>query len=43
MTTVRTLSADDHLQEPKDLWQDRLPSKLRDRAPKLVRLDGLGS
>jgi predicted TIM-barrel fold metal-dependent hydrolase len=32
------LSADDHLQEPKDLWQDRLPTRLRDRAPRLVRL-----
>jgi hypothetical protein len=32
MTTVRALSADDHLQEPRDLWPDRLPSTLRDRA-----------
>ncbi|MEE9285595.1 MAG: amidohydrolase family protein [Dehalococcoidia bacterium] len=38
MAIERIISADDHLQEPADLWQARLPAALRDRAPKLVTL-----
>lgn len=30
------ISVDDHLLEPPDLWQKRVPAALRDRAPKLV-------
>jgi predicted TIM-barrel fold metal-dependent hydrolase len=36
---VPIISADDHLQEPADLWQKRLPAGLRERAPRLVRLE----
>lgn len=35
---VKIISADDHVQEPPDLWETRLPKALRDRAPKVVRL-----
>lgn len=32
------VSADCHIDEPHDLWYDRLPEGLRDRAPR--RIDG---
>ena len=32
------ISADDHIQEPPDLWSTRLPKNLRDRAPKVITL-----
>ena len=32
------ISSDDHVEEPKDTWQARVPAKLRDRAPKVVRV-----
>lgn len=39
--TAVLISADSHLNEPDNLWADRLPSKLRDRAPrKVVKQDG---
>ncbi len=38
MPDKRIISADDHVQEPADLWQSRLPARLRERAPKLVTL-----
>jgi predicted TIM-barrel fold metal-dependent hydrolase len=31
------ISVDDHVIEPPNLWQERLPAKLRDRGPKVVR------
>jgi hypothetical protein len=31
------ISVDDHILEPPDLWVDRVPSKDRDRAPRMVR------
>jgi predicted TIM-barrel fold metal-dependent hydrolase len=31
------ISVDDHLIEPARLWQERVPEKLRDRAPRIVR------
>ena len=34
------ISVDDHVLEPAHLWQERVPAKLRDRAPKLVGTDG---
>ncbi len=40
MSGYRIISADDHVQEPKDMWQQRVPAKLRDRAPKVVKVDG---
>lgn len=42
MADLRIISADDHLQEPMDLWQMRLPAKMRDRAPRLVTLSDGG-
>jgi predicted TIM-barrel fold metal-dependent hydrolase len=37
MTIDWFISVDDHLIEPARLWQERVPEKLRDRAPKIVR------
>src|SRR3954451_607207 len=31
------ISVDDHLVEPPDMFEGRLPAKLQDRAPKIVR------
>ncbi|MCB1002865.1 MAG: amidohydrolase, partial [Acidimicrobiales bacterium] len=31
------ISVDDHVMEPKDLWQRELPASLRDRGPRVVR------
>jgi predicted TIM-barrel fold metal-dependent hydrolase len=31
------ISVDDHVMEPKDLWQNELPPSLRDRGPRTVR------
>lgn len=31
------ISVDDHILEPRDLWQRELPASLRDRGPKVVR------
>jgi predicted TIM-barrel fold metal-dependent hydrolase len=33
------ISADSHVVEPHDLWANRVPSKFRDRAPRLVHED----
>ena len=33
------IDADAHVNEPPDLWQDRVPARLRDRAPKVVHTD----
>ena len=30
------ISADSHVNEPPELWSDRVPAKLRDRALRLV-------
>jgi predicted TIM-barrel fold metal-dependent hydrolase len=35
---IRIISADDHLQEPPDLWTTRLPKSLRERGPRVIRL-----
>jgi predicted TIM-barrel fold metal-dependent hydrolase len=34
------IDADAHVNEPPDTWQDRVPAALRERAPKVVRVDG---
>ena len=34
---TRVISADDHYQEPVGLFEDRLPAKFKDRAPKIIR------
>ena len=31
------ISVDDHVMEPKELWQEQLPPSLRDRGPRTVR------
>jgi len=33
------LDADAHVNEPPDTWQDRVPAKWRERAPKVVKSD----
>jgi len=38
MQATGIFSADDHVQEPRDLWQRNLPKRLRERAPRLVDL-----
>jgi predicted TIM-barrel fold metal-dependent hydrolase len=35
------ISVDDHVIEPKGLWQDRVPKADRDRAPRVVEEDGV--
>src|SRR5579883_949694 len=34
--TYNIISADDHVQEPPDTWQSRVPGKLKQRAPRIV-------
>ena len=36
MVDFPIVDADAHVNEPPDLWQKRVPAKLRDRAPKVV-------
>ena len=31
------ISVDDHILEPRDLWQRELPGSVRDRGPRSVR------
>jgi predicted TIM-barrel fold metal-dependent hydrolase len=38
--TTKIYSADDHLIEPANLWTDRVPAAYRDRAPKIIEIDG---
>jgi predicted TIM-barrel fold metal-dependent hydrolase len=38
MSSFKIISADDHVEEPRDTWQSRVPAKLRDRAPKVERV-----
>ena len=33
---VRVVDADAHVNEPPELWQERVPVRFRDRAPRLV-------
>lgn len=33
----RIISVDDHVVEPPELWQDRLPARLRERGPRVER------
>ena len=34
---MRVISADSHMMEPANLWETRLDTKLRDKAPKVVQ------
>jgi predicted TIM-barrel fold metal-dependent hydrolase len=36
---MQLISVDDHLIEPPNVWQDRVPEKYRDAAPRVVELD----
>jgi uncharacterized protein len=35
----RLIDADTHVNEPPDLWKDRVPAKYRDRVPRMERFD----
>lgn len=37
MALPRIISVDDHVFEPPNLWQDRLPAKLKERGPRIER------
>lgn len=36
----KLISPDDHVQAPPHLWQERLPSEMRDRGPRIERMRG---
>ena len=36
------VSADSHMTEPIDLWEERLDARFRDRAPKVIENQGEG-
>ena len=38
MGELRIVSADDHLIEPPGLWQSHVPARLREHAPKVLRI-----
>ena len=40
MAIDKLISADSHIVEPPDLWEKRIDPKFRDRAPRLVMVDG---
>jgi hypothetical protein len=40
MGPVTVLSSDAHVFEPPDLWTTRIDAAFRDRAPRMVRVDG---
>ena len=40
MGPVTVLSSDAHVFEPPDLWTKRIDVAFRDRAPRMVRVDG---
>ncbi len=40
MANARVVSADSHMMEPPNLWADRLDNKLKDRAPRVVQVEG---
>jgi predicted TIM-barrel fold metal-dependent hydrolase len=37
---LKIISVDDHILEPRNLWQDRMPAKYKDRAPRVERKYG---
>ena len=40
MTSALVLSSDSHVFEPPDLWTTRIDAAFRDRAPRILRMDG---
>ena len=41
MSSYRVISSDNHVWEPADLWATRMEPRFRDRAPRIVYLEGL--
>jgi predicted TIM-barrel fold metal-dependent hydrolase len=41
--TPLIVSIDDHVLEPPDIWQDRLPARFRDAGPRVVRERGMSA
>ena len=41
MSTHGVISSDSHIIEPPDLWAGRMESKYRDRAPRIIREEGV--
>ncbi len=41
MSNYRVISSDNHVFEPVDLWATRGEAKFRDRAPRIVHLEGV--
>ena len=41
MSDYRVISSDNHVFEPADLWASRCEAKFRDRAPRIVHLEGV--
>lgn len=41
IVTYNIISADSHIAEPPDIFETRMPTNLRDRAPRLVTNDGV--
>lgn len=39
MREYRLISADSHINEPPDLWTERVPAKFKDRAPRMISMD----
>ena len=40
MTEYRVISSDSHIVEPEDLWAERIDSRFKERAPRLLHEDG---
>src|SRR5262245_53257066 len=38
MAAYQAISADSHINEPPNVWQDFVPARFKDRAPRMVRL-----
>lgn len=43
MVEERLISADSHVNEPPEIFAERLPARLRDRAPRVAEVDGVAS
>ena len=39
-STTKLFSADDHIIEHPNVWLDRLPARFRDRAPRIIDVNG---
>jgi predicted TIM-barrel fold metal-dependent hydrolase len=43
MSELRLISADSHVNEPPEMFRERMPAGLRDRAPRVETVDGVDS